>query len=485
MMFTLRSRHHILALFVAAATASAWHSADATPRMAKVYDPKAAPLTSGALMTGGGQPHLSQSQYNQLKYVGTEVLKRFPPATHYYFGLGRSPGAIISMIQNLAADQSAPEKIAMNFPASGIHDGGVHDDASYFRHFDAMIPQEVVNGTRSIVLLDRSRPFSGPHSGGESLQIFKQILVRYLVARGSSVKVEAVGFSYGKLNPAFGLHHIPFDLQTRPELERISMAHYEDIAEYPHHRIAPNMNPPARRATYDKYKAHMLERMKRDPVLDAFLDANLKSELKEESAEEKAARVALEAKEEAARIAVAREKEHARVAEAEAFPTDSKKRIDALVEKLPELGEVEGHPYFTDNAEAMNGWLQKALTVREQAAKLAPSLQKAGPNLVVTMFMDKVQQARVEKKIRNRDYRRLMGHAMSAAVMDAPMLQSLVSRYQASKYFQTELSQEREYYLSAPNKKSRPATTSETANMAAHFLLLQAQLPATTVAPKN
>ena len=440
MTFRLAHRFLSAALVVVSASAASVAHADGA-RLQKVYDKKATPLAAGPLLvTKLGSQHLSQQQYDQLKYVGTEMLKRFPPSTHYYVGLGRSPASVISMIQNLAADPSAPEKLAMNFPASGVHDGGVHDDASYFRHLDALLPKEVVSGKRSIVLLDRSRPYGGQHSGGESLYLFKQILERYLTARGSSVKVEALGFAYGPLNPAYKLTHLAFDMNTRPELERVSMPHYEEVAEYPHHRIAPNLQPPARRPEYGQYKAQMLERMRRDPELDAFLDKHLSESLRPPSVEEQA-----KAKAEADRVLAAAHADRQKaVATARAFPKTMRTKLDALITSLPERAEEEGHPYLSQNGEALNKWLVDALAEQKDAAKLDPAVDKAGPNLVAGAFMDRVEQARTENKIRNRDYRRLMGHALSAATMNEEMTKALVARYDASKHFRREITEEGE-----------------------------------------
>ena len=479
----------LLALFIGHADASRAYADTAaslsTARarggiLKKVYDPKAAPISAGALLQGGGYGHVTQAQYDTLKYVTKEVMKKFPANTSYYFGLGRSPACIISMIQNLAADPTKPEKLAMNFPASGMHDGGAHDDASYFRHFDALIPAEVIKGDKTIVLLDRSRPFSGgAASGGESLYIFKQILQRYLVSKGSSVKVEAVGFSYGQLNPSYGLHHIPFDLNTQGELETVSMAHYEAIAEYPHHRIAPSLKPPGRRNEYVAYKKAMLERMRRDPELDAFLDQHARAALQEESAQEKAARAAEQAREAAAQRAEERGERAKDLLLARSFPKQMRKTIDELVANMPL--RPEGHdsgPYLSENGKALNDWLQQSVAHRAEIEGVVPSVKRAGPNLVASVFMDKVEQARDEKKLRNRDYRRLMGHALSAAVMDAEMLKSLVSRFETSEYFRREITEEADYYLGSHAKKARP----ETANMAAGYQALLKQLPASVQA---
>jgi hypothetical protein len=413
--------------------------------------------------------HLSQSQYDQLKYVATAVLKRFPPKDHYYLGIGRSPSAIISMFQNLTSDKVSPEEVAMNFPASGLHDGGTHDDTSYFQHFDQLLPKEVVEGKRTIVLIDRSRPFQAnapAASGGASLHMFKQILERYLASKNSQVKVEAVGFSYGNLNPVFKLKHILFNYNTHPELERVSMPYYEEIAEWPEHRIAPNVGIPQRRQEYTAYKKQMRERMMRDAELDQFLDVNIRSEL--ESSEEQAARLAEE------KAAVER-KAAARIAKARAFKTAFQEQLAELVGKLPK--RADGHdkgPYLSDNAHDMNDWLKDILKAHAEVNEVLPADERTGPNLVVGAFMDQIERAREERKIRNRDYRRLMGHALSYATMDEPMLKSLVERFESSKHFHREISEESDYYLNAHADKKRE----ETAHMRAHFQILQKHLPA-------
>ena len=87
--------------------------------------------------------------------------------------------------------------------------------------------------------------------------------------------------------------------------------------------------------------------------------------------------------------------------------------------------------------------------------------------------MDEVERARAADKIRNRDYRRLMGHAIGAAKMDAEMVEGLVTRFKTSKYFAREVTTESKYYLEGPKKERE-----ETANMPAHFKVLVKALPA-------
>jgi hypothetical protein len=470
----LLGRSALLASFLTVALAAVPVSA-AKARMKKLYDPKAQPISSGALMQGGGQGHLSQAQYDVLKYAAKEVLKRFPPKDHYYIGIGRSPSFLVAMLQNLTSDEVSSEEVAMNFPASGLHDGGAHDDASYFRHLDALVPKEVLTGNRTIVLLDRSRPFNGnAASGGASLQMMKGILERYLAQKGSKVKVAAAGFAYGALNPAFQVTHIAFDNRTQNELERVSMPYYEAVAEWPQHRITPTAQIPSRRNDYQTYKKFLKERMIRDSELDTFLDKHISSELHVLTKEEQEAELKLQAEQLKKEQALLLKEKEALVKTAQAFPAKMKKDLTALINQLSVHEDTEKHPYFSPNATQLNAWLQQAFKDQAAAGQLAPEVTAAGPNLVVRTFVDAVEQARIANKIRNRDYRRLVGHAMSAANMDKALVAYFVKLYGASKYLRRELTEETDYYLEGHSKKD----PNETVNMAANFKILQASLPA-------
>jgi hypothetical protein len=145
------------------------------------------------------------------------------------------------------------------------------------------------------------------------------------------------------------------------------------------------------------------------------------------------------------------------------------------VSKLPP--RADGHdkgPYLSENAADMNDWLKDMLKANTEVNEMLPEKEQNGPNLVVHEFMDQVEVARREGKIRNRDYRRLMGHSLSYATMDEPMLKSLVDRFESSKHFRREVTEQSEYYLEGHSKKRE-----ETAQMREHFLILQKRLPAT------
>lgn len=155
--------------------------------------------------------------------------------------------------------------------------------------------------------------------------------------------------------------------------------------------------------------------------------------------------------------------------QAEAFPSKIEKSIDSLIAKLP--ARAEGHdkgPYLSEGGEQMNAWLVSAVAEQTKLVKVAPSVKSAGVNLVVVPFMNRVEQARQEGELRNRDYRRLMSHALSYASMDAAMLKSLEARFAKSEHFAREITEQSEYFLTSYGKKQRD----ETARMAESYQLL-------------
>jgi hypothetical protein len=236
------------------------------------------------------------------------------------------------------------------------------------------------------------------------------------------------------------------------------------VSQYPRHVLGQDsIDELVERDEYRMFKKAVTARMQRDGELHAFLMNEGGPAFRAETAEERQEREEAEARYQAE----LREK-------AKDVPVLMARALKKLVTSLPE--REEGHdkgPYLSPNAEQLNGWLGRALSDLVEAGELAPEVKQGGPNLVVAVFMDEVERAREASKIRNRDYRRLMGHAMSAAAMDEAMVKSLVARFAESKHFRREITEESEYYLKSYEKKQRD----ETVHMAANFKLLMKALP--------
>ena len=160
------------------------------PRISRHYHPNAA-LPSGyhvanARATGVAVPRI---QYEGVRGFATEILERCPPKGYYYVFMGHSPGRLASFFEALSPD------LGQTFPASGLGDSDktAHVDthyAEYQRHFEALLPQDVLHGNRKLLLVD--------YTSGTSPNNLRHGLLRYLKEIGSSVQVETASFKEGK-----------------------------------------------------------------------------------------------------------------------------------------------------------------------------------------------------------------------------------------------------------------------------------------------
>jgi hypothetical protein len=245
--------------------------ASAKQYVKKVYDPRfvRTPLAARALLTGArtkrngtteNRPYLSARDYADLRDGAIEVLERFPPDTHYYVGIGRSPTPVIALLQNLNSE------IASTIPVSGLkvrNDEATTPppitlDAAWTQHLAHFLPDsrlaELERSGRGIVVLDRA-------TTGASVTLMANLIRRYVAQRGRSIRVDAVAFTRHPVS----VHQI--DLTDRGELRLMNK--YEPWTEWPYYQVG--IDAPSglvRRPEYDRFKQQLMERMKRDPALN-------------------------------------------------------------------------------------------------------------------------------------------------------------------------------------------------------------------------
>jgi hypothetical protein len=437
----------LVALIAASLATPAWGLAVGKRVIKRVLDPKSTDLGEGTITNIAGQNHLSRSQYHDVKGATLTLLKRFHPERHFFVGLGRDPAPIIAFLQNLGG-----RKLAVNFPASS-NNGGSETPAVMRKYVRKLIPPEAFENGRTIVFVDVS-------SSGRGMDHYVPLISPHL--KGAKIKQAIFAVSNAALNKP--QNKVRFVTTNYPDVNNYFSGIYENyISEYPRHGIgaSPFSDLDKPRPEYQQYRDGLMRRMSADSNLDKTLAA-LGGAFENESPEERKARIMEE-----------RKTRDAKIQEAQDLPRKLQQSIDKLVKSLPKRKEDHGKgPYFSDSAAAMNTWFSDALNSFDEATRLVPRMGNAGPNPVVSLFMDSVEQARQENKIRNRDYRRLMGHSLSAAQMDARMIKSLVARFAESSHFKREVTEESDYYLNYHGR----AHQAETANMSENFKALTQHL---------
>ncbi len=439
------------------------------------YNPSARKALPGSYAIAGNT-YVSAEEYQDLAAGVKELLKRYSPEKYYFVGLGRDPAPVIAFLQNLGE-----KNIAANLPGTSniFWNGAIgHDDVA--RHIEAAIPKHILQGDRQIVILDVT-------SSGKTPALFGPYLDHYLESKGIKKPSVKLAFSWNNVMLGAYNHQLTDWINTRnwADFFQYPWGKYEGdwtpvnggrgIAEHQRHEMSVGAAPPTKTSpNYAAFRAALMDRMEQDKELDQFLVSHIGSVFKAESAEEAAQRVAAEKAALAAATKLERSQRASELMSARAVPANLTADLSQLVSKLTERadGHVKG-PYLSQNAVEMNGWLNAAIEKNAAAATLVPAIAKKGANPVVAHYFDEIELARKEKKIRNRDYRRLMGHGLSAATMDEAMLTSLGQRFKSSKHFRREIMRASNYYLHAHEKKARP----ETENMAASYEKLVRRLP--------
>jgi hypothetical protein len=245
------------------------------------FDPKKPPLDSGHLLTiksdeavteyhfqkngsyntgrtGTDWQHMSLGQYQEIRNAGIELMKKFPPATHVYVGIGRDPAPFIAFMEELGAE-------AFNFPASGT---GWQGNATLDEHIEKILPARVRNGNKTIVLVDQT-------SSGKSLAAAMPIFSGFLQRTGGTAPVKALAFTGStQLNSDAqreGVETISTD--HFPEVNRFFYAPYEGVVSpYARHNPATQRYDQIQwRPQYGEFKAALGQRIERDGELDTFL----------------------------------------------------------------------------------------------------------------------------------------------------------------------------------------------------------------------
>jgi len=210
--------------------------------------------------------HMTAEQYGDLSLAVRAILKRYPADKNYFIGTGRDPAPLIAALELLGG-----RKMAMSFPASNIvyNNAGTITPELIGQYFKRLIPnaklrEEILKGDRKLVLLDQTHSGKTPNS----LEPFIQ---QYLDQIGSKAKIVKLAVAPPGSSVQPGVARI--STQRFPDVGGYMYAPYEGVvSEFPRHVLGNDpitaLKP---RGAYVRFKAAMLERMKRDKALHRFL----------------------------------------------------------------------------------------------------------------------------------------------------------------------------------------------------------------------
>lgn len=260
------SRTVVLALAMVWLPSGVWATKRqaARPAIKRYFRPTGKPLSADPLVkTGAGSAHLDEGHYQSIRDGALAMLKKYPPANHYYVALGRSPVSMFTFLHALNPD------MATTFPASDLRlQINPAHEPEYFKHFEKYIPAEVLRGERGdIVIFDRSHDKSG-----SSLAKLKPILERYLAQKGFKTKVVAVGFAAAGPLMA-GVDFIDTHAFPKVFLYNNGADLDENVATYVgHHTIGTHdIDTLQANPEHSGFRKQMIRRMSRDKELDNAL----------------------------------------------------------------------------------------------------------------------------------------------------------------------------------------------------------------------
>jgi hypothetical protein len=233
------------------------------------YKPGATPLPSGGILHTEAGTLFDAGVYHDLSKAVQTLLRELPPDQHYFVGLGRDPAPIIAMLQNIGE-----KDLAVNLPGSSGKRGtgapwaaGQLPHAKIAEYIEHFVPEAVLKGQRTLVLVDQTR-------SGTTLTEFGALVDAYLQRIGSKA-AKRVAFS-PKAQPASTMR---IDTSAFPEVERfLTPSHfggkYEGVvSEHPRHIMGPRSHPweIKVRPEYQQMREALRKRMEHDDALDQLV----------------------------------------------------------------------------------------------------------------------------------------------------------------------------------------------------------------------
>ncbi len=405
---------------------------------------KLAPLPSTSLVKIASRSHVSETEYTDLRNAIVALLTQYPPKDHYFIGTGRDPAPLVAALEILGG-----RALAMNFPASNFVGGAGITPELIAKYFVRLIPddeqrREILSGRRTLVLLDQSNTGKTPNSLAPHFQAYFDKL-------GSPAKMIKVTFSAQEGTVVPGV--VPILTTPFPDVANYLSPPFEGVvSEFPRHVLgSDSLRDLVQRKEYVQYKSAVAERMKRDQRFHNFLVTKLGVPNRAETSAERMTRLGPEEAAEAERLAGVRrlaQKQRrellavAKLAKAQQIAEDLalvplvqrevERGVPAtlalLLLKLPSSNRRPAENTITDNARKLYEWLSVAFATPSNGRQSTKPMTAVARNALVITFLDQLETALQERKISSLEYRWLMGHASTEAVMNPRMHRSLMAR---------------------------------------------------------
>lgn len=215
---------------------------------------------------------LAPDEYDELRVLSVDILKRFPPDQYYYLGLGRSPTLVMAFLSEATQGTTANlplsevKKVPLQMDRLGIPLEKIKP--KLFEHFSRFVPAPESLDGRKILLIDFV-------DSGDSLALTYEWLREYLARACANCGIEVLGLSETGKGYGYKLFRLPatfIELESKyPRLsQKVFNQEYDVFSEYPQFKpILDRSESFERRVEYDELRRGLKERMAKDRWIQA------------------------------------------------------------------------------------------------------------------------------------------------------------------------------------------------------------------------
>ncbi len=232
-------------------------------------------LVSTLLFLGSSQPPnapaLKGGEYEAIRDLSLQMLRKFPEKSHFYVGLGRSPTPIVGFLQAFSA-AGAPIQ-AMNLPWSTTRETLKNNplspdaEADLFKHFERVLPSAERLQGKTLLVMDFS-------VSGMSLFSAHDYLSKYFKLKGISAQVKILAFvpkeqkSFVRSNArrvSKSVSILGLDNKA-PLTESLYGSKFKGFAEFEPYTPGKTPKPSVSSEEYARLKKEFAQKIDKDPV---------------------------------------------------------------------------------------------------------------------------------------------------------------------------------------------------------------------------
>lgn len=160
-------------------------------------------------------------EYEEVRNLVMEMVKRYPPSQYHYVGLGRSPTPVMALVRALGASTSNVPLSAFRYGEKTKPDLTKEKYSQLSSHFGHYLPKKEELGSKKLLVLDNAQ-------SGASLVAGHKYMKKFMGDQGFTGEVAKLGFD----SPQFDRTNDLYWKQNFQSKEQLSLAGYPLIDEF-------------------------------------------------------------------------------------------------------------------------------------------------------------------------------------------------------------------------------------------------------------